>query len=227
MAILQRKNLKKGSRAIAAAVCFLLSAVTAAGCGKVEDPVSVELSAGNMEDIQDDTAGEAGQNAADDRDENSGDGNLADDKSISAEGGTDENAKQMDDGSPAAQDDGAQQEQDAQSAESTQLEGDVRSVDADSFVICKHETWEEDGYSYAVAVAPGYEEESDLITIHMAQNCGYQYKTVKNSGINPEDVSSRDGSFADVKEGLMATIEGNWQDDGSFLAVTVVLSEII
>lgn len=103
----------------------------------------------------------------------------------------------------------------------------MRSVDADSFVICKHETWEEDGYSYAVAVASGYEEESDLITIHMAQNCGYQYKTVKNSGINPEDVSSRDGSFADVKEGLMATIEGNWQDDGSFLAVTVVLSEII
>lgn len=203
MAILQRKNLKKGSRAIAAAVCFLLSAVTAAGCGKVENPVSVELSAGNMEEMQGDTAGEAGQDAADDRDENSGDG------------------------SPAVQDDGAQQEQDVQSAESTQLEGDVRSVDADSFVICKHETWEEDGYSYAVAVAPGYEEESDLITIHMAKNCTYQYKTVKNSGINPEDVSSRDGSFADVKEGLMVTIEGKWQDDGSFLAVTVVLSEII
>lgn len=103
----------------------------------------------------------------------------------------------------------------------------MRSVDADSFVICKHETWEEDGYSYAVAVAPGYEEESDLITIHMAKNCTYQYKTVKNSGINPEDVSSRDGSFADVKEGLMVTIEGNWQDDGSFLADSVVLMEII
>lgn len=45
---------------IATAVCLLTLAFTAAGCGKVEDPVPVRLSSGDMEDIQNDMAGEAG-----------------------------------------------------------------------------------------------------------------------------------------------------------------------
>ena len=54
----------------------------------------------------------------------------------------------------------------------------------------------------------------------------YQYRTVKNGGINPEDVSSRDGSFADVREGMSVIMGGNWQADGSFLADSVVLMSI-
>lgn len=102
----------------------------------------------------------------------------------------------------------------------------MQSVESDSFVICKHDTWVEDGVSYAVAPAPGYEEESDLVTIHMAENCVYQYETVKNSGINPEDVSSREGSLADLEEGLAVTIKGKWQTDGSFLADSIVMMSI-
>lgn len=200
---LRSADRRKAGRAITITICYLMMAIPMAGCGKVEEPVPVELSVGDMKDLQGDAVGDA-----------------------DAEGAAGNENAGTKAGSPTRLGD-AQQEQNARPAESTQLEGDVRSVNADSFVICKHETWEEDGYSYAVAVAPGYEEESDLIIIHMAQDCGYQYKTVKNSGINPEDVSSREGSFADVKEGLMVTIQGSWQDDGSFLADSVVLMEII
>ena len=45
--------------------------------------------------------------------------------------------------------------------------------------------------------------------------------------MNPEDVSTREGSFADVKEGLAVTIQGSWQEDGRFLADSVVLMEFV
>lgn len=184
---------KKTYRAFIIMACLLALVFTAAGCGKTEEPIPVKLSASDMEELQDNGAGDIEANA---------------DGEVKPDAGS---------GSPAEQED----------ADSTQLEGDVRGVETDGFVICRHETWEEDGYSYAVAVAPGYEEESDLITIHTAQNCVYQYKTVKNSGINPEDVSTRDGSFADVKEGMSVTVKGSWQEDGSFLADSAVLMEIV
>lgn len=174
----RRAGKRNRGRAVLAMVCALMT-VTAAGCGKTEEPVPVDLSSGNMEELKNETDEDSGANDAD-----------------------------------------------AQSAGNEQLEGDVRSVESDSFVICKNDTWIEDGVSYAVAPAPGNEEESDLVTIHMAENCVYQYDTVKNSGINPEDVSSRAGSLADLKEGLAVTIKGKWQTDGSFLADSIVMMSI-
>lgn len=174
----RRAGKRNRGRAVLAMV-FALMMVTAAGCGKAEEPVPVDLSSGNMEELKNETDEDSGANDAD-----------------------------------------------AQSAGNEQLEGDVRSVESDSFVICKNDTWVEDGVSYAVAPAPGNEEESDLVTIHMAENCVYQYETVKNSGINPEDVSSREGSLADLKEGLAVTIKGKWQTDGSFLADSIVMMSI-
>lgn len=174
----RRDGKRNRGRAVLAMVCALMT-VTATGCGKAEEPVPVDLSSGNMEELKNETDEDGGTNDAD-----------------------------------------------AQPTENEQLEGDVRSVESDSFVICKNDTWVEDGVSYAVAPAPGNEEESDLVTIHMAENCVYQYDTVKNSGINPEDVSSREGSLADLKEGLAVTIKGKWQTDGSFLADSIVMMSI-
>lgn len=186
---------------------------------------------GNMEELQSETAGDsdadngdaAGKEAKPDANEN-----AQSDTADQADGGAEDDAKN--DAVKKAEQDSLQgnSEQNAQSAGSTQLEGDVRSVEADSFVICKNETWEEDGCSYGIAgPAPGYEDESDLLIIHTTKDCEYQYKTVKNGGMNPEDVTTRDGSFVDVKEGLAVTITGSWQDDGSFLADSVVLMEIV
>lgn len=203
------------SRVILAIVCVLMLVMTA-GCGKAEEPVPVDLSSGDMEELQNENDRDT---EADDASEN-GKGDM--ENEAAAETGADgkddaENGKAEKAGQNADEENGT----DAQSAGNEQLEGDVRRVESDSFVICKHETWVEDDASYAVASAPGNEEESDLVTIHMAENCVYQYKTVKNSGMNPEDVSSREGSFADVKEGLAVTIKGSWQADGSFLADSI------
>lgn len=226
---LRKADRRKAGRAIAITAYMLALAIMAAGCGKAEEPIRVDLSAGKLEELQGETDGDAdaGSDAG---------GNAEDSLTDQADAGTEndtENGTAWKDGGDSENqaETGTENDdataQDAQAGETIQLEGDVRSVNKDSFVICKHETWEEDGYSYAVAVAPGYEEESDLITIHTAQNCVYQYKTVKNSGIDPEDVSTRDGSFADVKEGLSVTVKGSWQEDGSFLADSVVLMEIV
>lgn len=107
------------------------------------------------------------------------------------------------------------------------MEGDVLSVSQDSFVVARNETFTEDGASYMVGAAPGYEDEEDKITVRVAGSCAYQYKTVKNGGINPEDVSIKEGSYADLQEGLLVVIQGSWQDDGSFLADTVVMSKFV
>ncbi len=94
-------------------------------------------------------------------------------------------------------------------------------------MICKSETWSEDGAECMVSVAPGYEEEEDLVTIQVAGNCTYSYKTVKNGGVSPEDVSTREGSFTDLKEEMSVTLKGSWQADGSFLADSVVMSVFV
>lgn len=212
---------KRNRRRVVLAIACALMTVTAVGCGKAEEPAPVDLSSGNMEELQNETGEDSGANGADGKDEENFENDVAEeagaDAKDGAENGTPEKAGQNTDGENGTG---------AQSAGNEQLEGDVQSVESDSFVICKHDTWVEDGVSYAVAPAPGYEEESDLVTIHMAENCVYQYETVKNSGINPEDVSSREGSLADLEEGLAVTIKGKWQTDGSFLADSIVMMSI-
>ena len=106
----------------------------------------------------------------------------------------------------------------------TELEGNVHSVSQGSFVVTRTEVWSEEGADVAVAAAPGYEEEEDLITVHVSQNCGWQYKTVKNGGINPEDISSREGLADELKEGMAIHMKGSWQEDGSFLAESIVMT---
>lgn len=208
MSDLQKKTGNAGDRkyrngAAVAVVFVLMLAVAAAGCGNGEEGLQIEAIETSQEDAGDNTPEkETGrQDAGSDAAENAGQ--------------TDE--EQGDGGEDNA----------APSVGNTEIEGDVRSLSADSFVICKHETWSEDGASFAAAAAPGYEKEEDMITVHVAENCVYEYRTVKNGGVSPEDVSTREGTFADLKERMSIIINGNWQDDGSFLADSIVMMEFV
>lgn len=196
------KNRNCRNRVIFAAVCALMLAVAAAGCGKEEEGLQIEAIENGQEDTGNDAAENAGQeDIGSDVTENAG---LTDEE----QGGGGEDSA-------------------APPVGNTEIDGDVRSLSADSFVICKHETWSEDGASFATAAAPGYEKEEDMITVHVAEKCVYEYRTVKNGGVSPEDVSTREGTFADLKERMSVIINGNWQDDGSFLADSMVMMEFV
>lgn len=181
------KNRNCRNRMIFAAVCALMLAIAAAGCGKEEEGLQIEA----IENGQEDTGNAAAENAG--REDIGNDGT--------------ENA--------------------AQSVGNAEIVGEVKRLSEDSFVISKVETWSEDGASFAASAAPGYEEEENLITVHVAESCAYEYKTVKNGGVNPEDISAREGSFTDLKEKLTVIIKGSWQEDGSFLADHIEMEEFI
>ena len=106
-------------------------------------------------------------------------------------------------------------------AGTAELAGSVHSVGADSFVISKITTEHHEDYDLAVSVAHGASGE-ELITVYVTDSAVYQYQTVKNSGINPEDVTSREGSYADLQEGLSVILKGHWEKD-SFYADDLVM----
>ncbi len=151
MTDMQKKKvgLRKRSREMSAAACFLLAVLTAA-CGQVEEPVPVQLSSGDMEETYEEDGGADAEEAAD-----------------------------ANNGQQAAD----TENQPGEAAGVAELEGNVHSVSQGSFVVTRTEVWSEEGADVAVAAAPGDEEEEDLITVHVSQNCGWQYKTVKNGGI--------------------------------------------
>ena len=193
----KRKLARKGM-ILSAACGFLLA--TAAGCGKTEEE-GLQIEA--MEIGQEDTGSDAPEDAGQ---ENTG------------------NASEDNAGENAGTADGEKKDA-AQSVGNEEIVGEVKRLSEDSFVISKVETWSEDGASFAASAAPGYEEEENLITVHVAESCAYEYKTVKNGGVNPEDISAREGSFSDLKEKLTVIIKGSWQEDGSFLADHIEMEE--
>lgn len=227
---LRRAGGYKAGRGITIAACALMLAMTAAGCGKVNEPIPVNLSAGDMKDWQDDAAGDYNTDAEDaagsDADENAGSDTTDRGDGSAGDSTEDDAGKKGENDSMAAQDESTQQTQN-QSVGTAQLDGNVLSVNQDSFVVARNETFTEDGASYMVGAAPGYEDGEDKITVRVAESCAFQYKTVKNGGIHPEDVSTKEGSYADLQEGLLVAIQGSWQDDGSFLADTVVISNFV
>lgn len=228
-------------------VSLFFLAVLTAGCGNAEEPVPVELTSGSMEELRDESAGDDGseQDTGGDDSETDSDrgiGGETDESgspAVHGKGDDTENdaareAKQADadNDSQAAPEDvkngsDAPAAPDGAQTGSSALEGNVYSVSGDSFVIVRQETWTEGDASYAAAAAPGYEEDEDLVTVHVAERCEYQYKTVKNGGINPEDVSTREGSFTDLRDGIAVGMKGSWQEDGSFLADRIEMMEIV
>lgn len=206
----KRKLARKGM-ILSAACGFLLA--TAAGCGKTEEEgLQIEAMEIGQEDTGSDAPEDAGaENAESDAPEDAGQentGNASEDNAGENAGTADKEKKDA-----------------AQSVGNEEIVGEVKRLSEDSFVISKVETWSEDGASFAASAAPGYEEEENLITIHVAESCAYEYKTVKNGGVNPEDISAREGSFTDLKEKLTVIIKGSWQEDGSFLADHIEMEE--
>lgn len=209
MLFLQKKkeNLRKRNKTMAAVFGAVMLALTTTGCGKVKEPIPVDLSSGNMEELQDG----AGSEIEDDPEETAaGDADSEDVADGEAEIDTDKNGQQTEEIQPY-------------SVGNAELDGNVQSIGADSFVVARAETWSEGDAEYMVSAAPGYEDEEDLITVHVSQNCVWEFRTVKNGGINPEDISTREGSFADLEDGMVVNSKGNWQDDGSFLADSIVM----
>ncbi len=106
-----------------------------------------------------------------------------------------------------------------------ELTGSVRSVGADSFVVSKSTTEHYDGYDIEVAAAPGSGLE-ELVTVYVNESAAYEFKTVKNAGIHPEDTTGREGSYDDLREGLSVTLKGHWEE-GAFYAEQLVMMEFI
>lgn len=205
--------------------CAIMVMMLATGCGKEKEaPIPVDLSSENGQDGE----------------ENTGDNGLEDIPNGNATAGKDKQSDMDDKDSAAGADDeiaGNSQTQrddklegdDAQAGQvfgTEELNCDVISIGQDSFTACKNVTYSNGDADIMVGVAPGYEEEDDLVTVYVNENCSYQYKTVRNGGVNPEDVSSREGSFGDLKNGMMCTVRGSWRD-GSFYADSIVMSEFV
>lgn len=106
-------------------------------------------------------------------------------------------------------------EEKTEKGEEVELNGTVRSVGADSFVISKINVEHHEDYDIAVSVVDGAAGE-ELITVYVTDNAVYQYLTVKNSGINPEDITSREGSYGDLQEGLTVILKGYWEKDSFY-----------
>ena len=191
----KRENLRKRNKTMAAVFGVIMLTLATAGCGRIEEPIPVELSSGNMEELQDDAVSE-----------------IEDDPKEAAAGDADSDSEDVSDG-----------EARIEAVESAELDGNVQSIGTDSFVVARAETRSEGDAQYMVSAAPGYEDEEDLITVHMNQNCVWEFKTVKNGGVNSEDISTREGSFSDLQGGMAINSKGNWQDDGSFLADSIVM----
>ena len=203
-------RMMKKSKAMLTVICVMMM-LAATGCGKTkETPIPVDISSENTQDRED-----------------------APEDSIDEDAGEDGNQQEKGHTGEDAQEDGNQQEkghtgEDAQEDASQtsgreELSGNVQSMGQDSFVICKV-TEESDGV--AVVAAPGTEEADDLVTVYVNRNCVYQYETVRNGGVNPEDISSREGSFGDLQEGMSCLIKGSWRD-GSFYADSIVMMEFV
>lgn len=199
-------RMMRKSRIMLTAVCAVMVMVLAAGCSQdQEEPIPVNLSAADEEDTEEKPVQDAEEHSADD------------DESVKEEKAAEGQVQDQPDS------DGLQS---GQTSASEELDGNVKTVGQDSFVICKNITSSDGDGDIVAAPAPGMEEPDDLVTVYVNQNCAYQYETVRNGGVNPEDISEREGSFGDLREGLACIIKGNWQD-GAFYADSIRMMEFV
>ena len=106
-------------------------------------------------------------------------------------------------------------------AGTAELTGSVHSVGTDSFVVSQTTTEHLEDGDIEVGVAPGAPGEV-LVTVYVTDAAVYEYRTVKNGGVNPEDITSREGSYGDLQEGLSVILKGHWEKD-SFYADDLVI----
>jgi len=220
----------RGKRAAYTIACALMAVLLMTGCGQSgEKPVGVDLSSEDMQDGKEEPAEapsqdprEAGLTQEQEKDHQERTDGDSEEDAKPEENTKPEQEKDTEDDSRPGDEAAGQQ---APASEDEELTGSVRNVGQDSFVVSKTTTYHEEDAQIEVGTAPGAPGE-ELITVYVDENCTYQYKTVKNAGINPEDISAREGSFADMKEGLSVIIKGGWRD-GSFYADSMVMMEMI
>ena len=100
--------------------------------------------------------------------------------------------------------------------------GDVEQVDGDSVVCSRIETYKTEGGQGEVAVATTVDENKDLVTVRFAQDAVYTYQIIRDGGA---DVKTSEGSFADIKAGLLLDFSGHY-DGNVFWADTVRISDV-
>lgn len=107
------------------------------------------------------------------------------------------------------------------------LEGSVVSINPGEQSVEVNEILVEeydDGSSVAVELV-GVGSTGNYISVQFTEDTVYTVRTVKNGGINPEDVSNRAGSFSDISEGATLHLKGSWEGE-KFLASDVVIYDI-
>lgn len=227
--MIRTKLYHKGRVSAAAIILFLAVGMT--GCGKdtevsgqTEEIVTEADKAGVEEKKQPETpeneeAGENGEeNSKTDREDQT---KPKEEKPKKEEASKDDEKGEQ---TETAEQTGPETESKPQ-ADTAELNGTVRSVSADRFVISKINVEHHEDYDIAVSVADGAPGE-ELITVYVTDTAVYQYLTVKNSGIRPEDITSREGSYGDLQEGLTVILKGYWEED-SFYADEVEMEKFI
>lgn len=220
-------RMMKKNRVVLTLVCATMVMMLATGCGKEKEaPVPIDLSSGNVQDEEEDKQSNPGD----------GEGSRTDDDRSAVKDNEENQETKKDSGEKAddktakdtqSQMDDELKENNAQASQASgteELDCNVISVGQDSFIASKNTTYSDGDGDIVVGRAPGYEEADDLVTVYVNENCSYQYETVRNGGVNPEDVSVREGSFGDLKANLACIVKGSWRD-GSFYADSIVMME--
>lgn len=135
---------------------------------------------------------------------------------ITAEPDSDENAE------PAPQNNIAPQSD-------TELEGNVKSIGEDSFIISQIFTMpSEDSEEAEIMIAPAEGSADEvLITVHVSENTLYQIHTVKNGGVNGDaDVEKTDAGFTDIREKNSITAHGYYKDH-DFWANNIIIYRFV
>ena len=126
------------------------------------------------------------------------------------------------DGNPANENDVGENTDNEDSA--TELDGDVRSVSESSVVVSKifSETTESDEGTVWILSSLGGGNEV-LVTVYFETNADYVYKTIRNGG---RDVDTREGSFSDIKEGMILLLNGRYVGE-DFYADHVEIDNVV
>ena len=135
---------------------------------------------------------------------------------ITAEPDSDENAE------PAPQNNIAPQSD-------TVLEGNVKSIGEDSFIISQIFTMpSEDSEEAEIMIDPAEGSADEvLITVHVSENTLYQIHTVKNGGVNGDaDVEKTDAGFTDIREKNSITAHGYYKDH-DFWANNIIIYRFV
>ena len=114
----------------------------------------------------------------------------------------------------------SQAEKDGESPAPETLIGTVKSIGDNSVVVSRAF---EDTEAEEVLIAPaegGTDEE--LVAVYFSENVKFEVRTVKNGGVNEEDVASRDGSFSDLREKMSVDLYGVYEGE-NFRADSVIM----